>query len=243
MVLMSSVYFFFVTSYLRWLDFRNKGDERRSLVAISESERLKTLCVACEEATRSFPEPLAGKRVVGCVVAVRGRVQAFALYGTNALLRAHFAPLVGSAAYAAAALEVRAKEIGLVLIAPEKTEELRDAVRAQAADLLARLRKALVRRDEIREGLLGDAYLLRLTDGTRGRMIAYEGRTVHLTVYPDDPFEHALYGEDVDPPPDDTPTSPEDSRPALERKRDTGRRLTEAEKRLLDRLAPPIEGR
>ncbi len=224
----------FVTHFL---EFRNTGDERKSLVSINQSDLLAQYCVICQRTLASFPEPKEPQQqVVGGVSAVRGRVQSLVIFGDNALLRAWFEPMLKGHAFAAAAIELRAKKAGIPIPGQDDPDATLATVGEQAQRLLERLMLARYRSDDLDEGELGEALLLRTSDGTRGRAVGLDGRLLHLVVFPHDPFEDALFSRALEPPTEITANPEREGLNELERRGDSGRRLTEAEKRLLERL-------
>jgi hypothetical protein len=189
------------TFVARWKEFRNDGDKRNSLVAICESSKLAEYSLDSREKASGLPKGLEGAHVVGAISAVRGRPQMLTVFGSNALLEANFDAYVRSATFVAAAIEIRAKAAGVPLPGkgdPGKTLEM---VRTDAYGLLEKLKKASYEKD-------GDALVLRLVGGTRGRAVANGGKLVHLTVYPYDPVEARLYAATIDP--DAKPDEPEE---------------------------------
>lgn len=222
-----------------FLEFRAKGDDRLSLAAVDESPALAKYCASCQVALATFPD-IGGKRVVGYVTAVRGRVHSVELFGSNALLRTYFEPLIRAHAYAAAAIALRAKRVGFPL--PDSGAEALDKARGMAAKLLERLQgKASYRPGKLPADTAGEVLLLR-AGGTNGYGIGHEGRLVHATVFPYDPFEGRLYAKRLRPPPEPKdPDDPEreDDDPTLgelSRREAAGIPLTPYEQRLLERL-------
>jgi hypothetical protein len=189
------------TFVARWLEFRDDGDKRKSLIAISESTKLSEYSLASREKAAGLPTGLEGKNVVGAISAVRGRAQMLTVFGSNALLAANFDAYVRSATFVAAAIELRAKAAGVPLPGKGNPEKTLEVVRTEAYGLLEKLKKAIYEKD-------GDALVLRLVGGTRGRAVAQDGKLVHLTIYPYDPVEARLYAATVDP--DSKPDEPEE---------------------------------
>jgi ARG and Rhodanese-Phosphatase-superfamily-associated Protein domain len=216
-----------------FLDFRNPGDDRESLAAIDESHVLVRYCIACQQEMSGIPDA-ANHRVVGFVTVVRGRLQSVELFGTNELFSAYFAPLLRAHAYEAAAVELRAKQLGLPLPDDADPDATIRNARRMAQDLLTKIKNATYRVGEQPEGSVGEAVLLRA--GTaRGGAIGWNRRLVHAVVFPYDPFEEALYGHEVEPEP--VPGEPNHPGVAeLERRAANGGRLSEWEQRLLERL-------
>ena len=189
------------TFVARWLEFRNEGDKRNSLVAICESTKLAEYSLKSRETAAGLPKGLAGAKVVGAISAVRGRPQMLTVFGSNALLEANFDAYVRSATFVAAAIEIRAKAAGVPLPGKGDLAKTLEAVRTDAYNLLEKLKKASY--DDA-----GDALVVRLSGGTRGRAVAHGKNLVHLTVYPYDPVEARLYAATVDP--DAKPDEPEE---------------------------------
>lgn len=194
------------TFVARWIEFRNEGDKRNSLVAICESTKLAEYSLKSREKCAGLPKGLEGAKVVGAISAVRGRTQMLTVFGSNALLEANFDAYVRSATFVAAAIEIRAKAAGVPLPGKGDPAKTLEAVRTEAHELLARLKKASY--DDA-----GGALVLRLSGGTRGRAVAHGTELVHLTVYPYDPIEARLYAATVDP---DAKPEPEEEKLADE---------------------------
>ena len=234
-----------VTTFIaRWLDFREDDDDRKSLIAIATAPKLKAFCLPCHEAAARFPRTEGqSKRVVGAVGVVRGRIQGLILYGNNDLVRECFPAMLRGATYPAAAIELRAKQAGIPLPGVDEDPEAALAQsRKDVDDLLELVREATFREDDVGKGQLGEAMILVAGRSARGRALGLNGQLVQLVVYPHDPFENALYGSALDVPDEDEMEDPERAGVAgLQRRADQGRRLTEAEKRLLERLGGRIK--
>jgi hypothetical protein len=215
-----------------FLNFRPSADDRLSLAAIDEAPALAKYCVSCQAALATFPD-IAGQRVVGFITAVRGRVYSAEVFGDHALLRASFEPLIRAHIYAAAAIELRAKRVAFPL--PKSDADAVAKATKMAAELLTTLQTKLRYRPfAIPLGTAGQALLFR-AGGTNGYATGYGDRLVHALVFPYDPFEHRLYAKPLLPP--DGEKEDEDVDVGeLERRADSGRRLTEYERRLLDRI-------
>jgi hypothetical protein len=215
-----------------FLAFREKGDKRRSLAAIDDASALNDFCIACQRGLASVPD-LAEKRVVGMVVAVRGRIQTIELFGSNALFRSYFAPLLRSQVYAAAVVELRAKELGMPVPREGDANRAVRAARERAEKTLAGLR-ARVRTRQIRRpsGTTGESLLVRIA-GATGHAAILDGRLVHTVVFPANPFEEALFSRELKPPAESGES--ETGSGALERRADRGT-LSEYERRLLERM-------
>ena len=221
----------FVTHFL---DFRNEGDERKSLAALNASEELNQLCVPCHQSLAAFPNT-GGGRVVGIMTAVRGRIRSVELFGDNRLFKAWFEPLLKSHTFAAAAIALRAKRLRLPLPGKGDDEKALTEVRAKALALLQSLSTARYREGDAIPGSIGGSLLLRTSNGTRGVAKGWDGKFVHLAAFPYDPFEDALFSRRLKPPPTE-PGYGDDGEVELERRLSGGGRLTEYEKRLLERL-------
>lgn len=233
-----------VTTFIaRWLDFREEDDDRKSLVAIATAPKLKAFCLACHEAAARFPRTEGrSARVVGAVAVVRGRIQSLILYGNNELVRECFPAMLRGATYPAAAIELRAKKAGIPLpTADDDPDEVLALSRKEVEDLVELVRTATFREDDVGKGQLGEALILKAGRRARGRALGLGGKLVQLVVYPHDPFQSALYGTALDVPDEDLMEDPERTGLAgLQRRADQGRRLTEAEKRLLERLGGKV---
>jgi hypothetical protein len=214
-----------------FLEFRPAGDDRLSLAAVDQSPTLAKYCVDCQAGLAKFPD-VAGQRVVGFITAVRGHVHSAELFGHNSLLKAYFEPLIRAHTYAAAAIELRAARIGFRL--PKSEADAVAKARKMAAELLEKLQTKLRYRDgDVPAGSAGDALLFKV-GGTSGYALGHGGRLVHAAVFPYDPFERRLYARPVVPP--DTGEEEEPGIAELERREASGRRLSEYEKRLLERI-------
>jgi len=187
------------TFVARWADFRNEGDERRSLAAIAESKKIEEFAIRSREQAATFPEALADAKVVGGIAAIRGRIQGFVLYGSNDLLRSYFTALVEGATYASAAIELRAKAAGVPIPGRDDPQKTLEIVRKEAAQLLVDARNAKTKPDPLEEGEAGEAVVLDLGARTLGRAVGLDGKLVHLVIYPYDPVEGRLYAAAVDP--------------------------------------------
>ena len=221
-----------------FLEFRNPSDKRQSLVAVGDSDALADYCLVCQRSFSEWPEKKGAGTVVGGLAVVRGRAQSIEVYATNQQLQDWFAPVLKSLSFPAAALELRAKKLGLPLPSKDDPKAMETGTTA-AKDLMAQLANATFERKKLAEGVVGETWIVKLKDGTRGLATIFDGRVVHLALYPDDPFENSLYSQSLTPmDPEDTSGDPTDEagRAELERRAGRGARLTEAEKRLLERL-------
>jgi len=216
-----------------FLDFRNDGDKRKSLGAINSSDKLTKLCLPCHESLAKFPMAEGG-RVVGIIAAVRGRIRSLELFGDNRLMKAWFEPLLKSQTFAAAAIAVRAKKMRLPLPRTDNADDTMDKLREDAEKLLERVKKARFKEGDTPKNSAGTYWIFRTSNSTRGAAISHEGRMLHMAVFPYEPFENALFGKRVRAPTDESDYG-EYAAGELERKGRQGR-LTEYEKRLLDRM-------
>jgi hypothetical protein len=225
-----------VRTFLTHFDeFFNPDDPRRSLAAVDESLLLNEFCAACRRAMAEFPQ-IGGNRVLGYISAVRGRIHAFELFGTNDLLTSYFGPGLRAHTYVAAAIAIRAEKAGIPLPKDDDADKAMRAAQADAEELLQRLSKATFRPAEAPKGAIGENLLVRAT-GARGAAVGLDGRLVHLTMFPHDPFETALFSRALEVPEDVGEISGGGPGvPQLERGSGSGRRLTEYEKRLLERM-------
>jgi hypothetical protein len=220
-----------------FLDFRNPSDTRKSLAAIGEADALAEYCLVCQRSLEAWPQRKGAGVVVGGLAVVRGRVQSLELFATNAQMVAWFEPVLQSLTFPAAAMQLRAKKIGLDL--PKGDEATLTAATAAAKDLLAQLGTATFEPRKMADGAIGQSFKVKLKDGTVGDAIALGDRLVHLALFPDDPFDRALYSKPMEPLVGDDASDDEESREGLAelaRRQASGQRLTEAEKRILDRL-------
>ena len=218
-----------------FLEFRKDGDLRESFAAVVESEKLDEFCFVCRRAMASWPKAVTGASVVGGIAVVRGRVQCLELFGTNDLLAAYFESVLRSMSFAAAAVELRAQKAGVPIPGKDVPEKTLEKATIAAKELFGRLRQATYHRDASDDAKSDDAYRVNLPEGA-GRVIGFGGRLVHLSVYPNDPFEYALYNQPLDPLAADDDEGGRAGLAELARREAQGSRLTEAEKRLLDRL-------
>ena len=216
-----------------FLDFRNDGDKRKSLGAINASDKLTKLCLPCHESLAEFPMAEGG-RVVGIITAVRGRIGSLELFGDNRLLRAWFEPLLKSHTFAAAAIAVKAKKLRVPLPTDENADKTMEKLHDDAVKLLERVQGAKFKESDTPRNGAGQYWIFRTSNSTRGAASVMDGRMIHMAVFPYEPFEQALFGKRVRAPTDDSDYG-EYAEGELERKSRHGR-LTEYEKRLLDRM-------
>ena len=123
-----------------FLNFRPGADDRLSLAAIDEAPELAKYCASCEAALAKYPN-IVGKRVVGFITALRGRVYSAEVFGDHALLRASFEPLLRAHIYAAAAIELRARHVAFPL--PKSDADALTKATKMAARLLMALQTKL----------------------------------------------------------------------------------------------------
>jgi len=227
-----------VPNFVRhFLDFRNEGDKRKSLSAINASTQLTKLCLPCHESLAAFPMA-GGGRVVGIITAVRGRIRSLEMFGDNRLFKAWFEPLLKSHTFAAAAIALKAKRLGIKDPFKGDLEKTTDEMKKKAEKLLERVQKSKYKEGEQPKGSVGEYLILKTTAGVRGVGTALDGRLLHLAIFPGDPFESALFGSRVRMPNDlDEYTGLGVAN--LEGRARRGQRLTEYEKRLLGRMRRP----
>ncbi len=223
-----------------FLDFRNDGDKRKSLSAVNASDKLNKLCLPCHKSLAEFPTTEGG-RVVGIITAVRSRIRSLELFGDNRLLKAWFEPLLKSYTFSAAAIAVRAKKMRMPLPTEDNADATMDGLRGKAQKLLDAVMKAKFRESDTPKGSVGAYWIFRTSNSTRGAAISHEGRMIHMAVFPYEPFEHALFGSRVRAPDDDKDYGGT-GESELERRSRQGR-LSEYEKRLLDRMRKNRAGR
>ncbi len=220
-----------------FLDFRNPSNKHKSLAAIGDADALAEYCLVCQRGMSEWPERKGAGIVVGGLAVVRGRVQSLEVFATNAQVVAYFEPMLKSLTFPAAALQLRAKKIGLEL--PKGDEATLAVADVAAKELLANLGTAVFEAHKMEEGSLGQYFKVKLKDGTAGGAIALDGRLVHLALFPDDPFDRALYSQPMEPLEGEDVSDDDDTREGLAelaRRQASGARLTEAEKRILERL-------
>jgi len=220
-----------------FLDFRNPSDKTKSLASIGEADALAEFCLVCQRSMNEWPERKGAGIVVGGLAVVRGRVQSLELFATNEQVSAYFEPILKSLTFPAAALQLRAKKVGLEL--PKGDEATVAASDAAAKELLAALGTAVFTPRKTPAGSLGVSFLVKLKDGTAGAALALDGRLLHLALFPDDPFDRALYSQSMEPLEGEDASDDADTREGiaeLARRQASGQRLTEAERRILERL-------
>jgi hypothetical protein len=220
-----------------FLDFRNPSDARKSLAAIGEADALAEYCLVCQRSMEAWPQRKGAGVVVGGLAVVRGRVQSLEIFATNAQMVAWFEPVLKSLTFPAAAMQLRAKKIGLEL--PKGDEATLAMANKAAKDMLAELGTAVFEPRKMADDAVGQGFRVKLKDGTTGGAIALDGRLVHLALFPDDPFDRALYGQPMEPLEGEDASDDAETREGLAelaRRQASGQRLTEAEKRILERL-------
>jgi hypothetical protein len=224
-----------------FLEFRVDGSTSKSFATVAASPLLQRYCETCFAAAAGALKLGARGVVVGFIVVVEGRPQAVEIFGSPAVLQDAFGPILRGASFAAAAIRLRAEKVGIKL--PEQTKF--EDVTKDVEELVVRLKKATYRIDpDVRAD--GQALYLRTSDDSWGRAVSMGGRLVHLTLFPHDSFQSAIFGGPVLPEFDegdvDDETTP--GYAELVRREATGRRLTPFERRLLDRLRarpqPPV---
>jgi hypothetical protein len=218
----------------QFLDFRVEGDKRRSLLAIMDSDQLMSFCIPCHERLSAFPTA-SGGRVVGFMTAVRGRIRSLEFFGSNRLFKAYFSPLLKSHTFAAAAIALRAKKLNLPVPGKGDPQKALKEARVKAEKLLAQVKRARFRDGDAPKGSMGEYLVLRTPNSTRGTAVALNGRLVHASIHPYEPFENALFRGQLEPPPEGTEYDAEEGIGPLERRAGRGG-LTEAERRLLERM-------
>ena len=227
-----------------FLDFRNERDVRRSLAAVGQSERLAQYCLVCHQSATTWPKKKGPGTVIGGIAVVRGRVQAMEVFASNEMLKAFFAPLLKSLSFPAAAIELRARKAGIPI--PGRDEPQKQLVMATGAarKLLQTVQEGTLTRERESESGAEEAWVL-TSGGVRGRVVAWKGRFVHMVVFPADPLEYALYSRPLNPLNPEDAMSDEERAGLMELTRqdaDGPRRLTEEEKRVLERLGPQVPG-
>jgi len=221
----------------RNLEFRNPGDDRRSLAAIGTSKKLQDLTAEARQKLQNALHGFdPGGVVVGTIVAYRGRVQGLTLYGHPDFVKEASAAYLLGATYSAAAVALQAERKNVPVPGKDDAAKTLEIVKEEAAKLLDRLREARFKTEAPPDGATGDYVRIQLSDGTRGRAVGLDGRLVHLAVYPHDPFESAYYGSSIKLPDEDTLSDP-DRIGLAELSRGSGVRMTEYEKRLYGRLS------
>lgn len=200
-----------------------------SLIALAQAKSLQRHCVSCAK-----PVAIEDKRVVGVATFVRGHFHALDLFGSKALYAAYEKPLLRSHAFRLMALDKRARVLGVPMYAdaPKAERTKRAKVLTGAALKALATPKSWKALPEI-DGTLGTSYGLETAHG-HARVLVAKERLVHVALFPRDPYGPKLFAAPE--------ASAEESEAdagvrELERRRDgEGRRLTEEEKRRLERL-------
>jgi hypothetical protein len=214
-----------------FLGFRAQGDRRHSLRAVCASPVLEKE-IRDDLVFHAGTTGLRSGRVVGWIAVVAGRVHGAELFGSSALARRYFLLHLRAYAFAAAALKIRAEEMGLDWPGPDDDASA-ERFRPEVDAFFAMLRDSRRRCGRKPTGTLGTSCLLR-RDRVWGEALAREGRLVRAGAVADLPFHEQLYRRPLPPPPGEVDGP---SRGPLERGSDRpGGRLTEFERRLLDRM-------
>ncbi len=230
-----------VTTFIsRNLDFRNDGDERKSLEAIGSSSILQGYT---EQGRKKLDEALSKMRrpdgeIVGWILALRGRLQSLMVFGDPKVAAGYRGAFLLGATYSAAAIELQAAKKNVPMPGKDDPAKTLEIVTKEAEKLLERLRKGTFKADRTNpEGAVGERHMIQLAGGARGRCVGKDGKLVHMAVYPHDPFSSAFYGSKIELPDEDIMSDPDRIGLAeLGRRYSGGARLTEAEKRVLDRV-------
>ena len=228
-----------------FLDFLPESDKRRSLSAISESDNFAEYCLVCQSSMSAWPTKQGGGTVVGSLAVVRGRVQALEVYATNKFVSEYFEPMLKSLTFPAAALELRAKSLGIKL--PKGDEASLKMATDAANKMLAELRTATFTPRKQAADAVGISFDVKLKDGTVGDAIALDGRLVHMALFPRDVFEHSLYGKPLEPLEKEDTGDESDEEKTVDlgtsERREEGsgdgrNRISDSEKRILERVKP-----
>lgn len=228
-----------------FLDFLPESDKRRSLSAISESDNFSEYCLVCQSSMSAWPTKQGGGTVVGSLAVVRGRVQALEVYATNKFVSEYFEPMLKSLTFPAAALELRAKSLGIKL--PKGDEASLKMATDAANKMLAELRTATFTPRKQAADAVGISFDVKLKDGTVGDAIALDGRLVHMALFPRDVFEHSLYGKPLEPLEKEDTGDESDEEKTVDlgtsERREEGsgdgrNRISDSEKRILERVKP-----
>lgn len=180
----------------RNLEFRDEGDKRKSLAAIGGSQILQDWTQQSRDALSKQLKDVENRgRIVGAISSMRGRIQGFALYGSRELFQAAGPAYLLGGTYSAAAVAIQAQRKKISLPGADDPEKNLAKVTKEAEKLLANLRKARYKADKAHpKSAVGERLQVQLQDRTRGRAVGVDGKLVHLTAYPFDPFESQLYG-------------------------------------------------
>jgi hypothetical protein len=180
----------------RNLEFRNEGDTRKSLAAIGGSDLLQSWTAEVREKISAAMKDVENRgQIVGFISSMRGRIQSLELYGSRDLLQAAGPAYLLGATYSGAALAIQAGKKKIPLPGADDPVKNLEKVTKLANKLLADLRKARLKKDKTYpDGAVGERIQLQLSDRTRGRAVAVDGKLIHLGVFPYDPVESQLYG-------------------------------------------------
>ena len=230
-----------VTSFIsRNLEFRNDGDERKSLAAIGSSSILQTYTA---ESRTKLDAALAkmGRPdgvIVGWILALRGRLQSLTIFGDPSVAAGYRGAFLLGATYSAAAIEIQAAKKNVPMPGKDDPAKTLEIVTQDAKKLLEHLGKARFKLDRTNpEGAAGERHMIQMAAGARGRCVGVDGKLVHMVVYPHDPFSSAFYGSKIELPDEEIMSDPDRiGLVELGRRAEGGARLTEAEKRVLDRV-------
>lgn len=228
-----------------FLEFLPEGDKRHSLSAISESDNFAEYCLVCQSSMSAWPTKQGGGTVVGSLAVVRGRVQALEVYASNKFVSEYFEPMLKSLTFPAAALELRAKSLGIKL--PKGDEASLKMATDAANKMLSELRTATFTPRKQAADAVGISFDVKLKDGTVGDAIALDGRLIHMALFPRDVFEHSLYGKPLEPLAKEDAGDETDEEKTVDlgtsERREEGQnegrnRISDSEKRILERVRP-----
>ncbi|MDF1700227.1 MAG: hypothetical protein P1V36_03625 [Planctomycetota bacterium] len=172
------------------------------------------------------------------ILALRGRLQSLVVFGDRAVADGYHGAYLLGATYSAAAIQIQAAKKKVPMPGKDDPAKTLALVTKDAHKLLERVQKARYKDDRTNpEGAAGARHLMQLQGGARGRCVGIDGKLVHMSVYPHDPFSSAFYGSKIEMPTETIMSDP--SRIGLVelgRRAGSGRRLTESEKRVLGRV-------
>ncbi|MDJ0521596.1 MAG: hypothetical protein QNJ90_05915 [Planctomycetota bacterium] len=230
-----------VTTFIaRNLDFRNEGDQRKSLAALGSSDVLQKYTAEgrtkLDAALKGMKRP--NGEIVGWILALRGRLQSFVVFGDRQVAEGYRGAFLLGATYSAAAIEIQAAKKNVPMPGKDDPAKTLAIVTKEAQQLLERIQKARYKADGSQpEGAAGHRLLMQLSGGARGRVVGANDKLVHMAVYPHDPFANAFYGSKIDLENPDLQSDPtREGLAELGRKAKDGRRLSESERRLLRRV-------
>jgi len=195
--------------------------DRRPLPALYRSAKIAERMKEYRTVFQAIPDE-AGKRVVGCAALVGDRFVGIDLFGSNASFRAHWPQILS-----ALALEAALYEAAYGLLArpfPAVRDPDRHLVRMKGM-----LKKLFAARMTEEEPVDAGEEISFSRDELVGRALLRDGELLHAVIVPD--FLTAAPG--TEPPPGSSPQ--EYTQGELERRAERGT-LTEAEKRLLERM-------